>query len=188
MWMNAERMPVRAPAIGPSQDLRRPDLGAAYDGRMKSDLQLHVDVAEALRFDPRIDDRHVSIAVSDGVVTLTGTVPAYPDLLAAQDTVKQISGVRAVAEDIRVEVPSEHRRDDTDIAARAADALAWHVTLPEGLRATVREGRVILEGHVDWPFQRTEAFGAVSHLAGVRAVENLISVRQQNAPTADAKV
>jgi osmotically-inducible protein OsmY len=113
-------------------------------------------------------------------------VPSYPDLLAAQEAVKRISGVRALAEDIRVEVPAAHVRNDTDIARAAADSLAWCITLPEGLRATVRDGAIVLEGTVDWPFQSAEAFRAVSHLAGVRSVDNRI-VAKNGTRTDDAR-
>ena len=143
---------------------------------MKSDLQLHVDVAEALRFDPRVDDGNVAVAVSGGVVTLTGTVPSYPDLLAAQEAVKRISGVRAFAEDLKVEPPGKHRRNDTDIARAAADVLAWHSTLPDTLTVEVREGKITVEGEVAWEHQREEAFAALSRLAGVRAIDNRIAV------------
>jgi len=148
---------------------------------MKSDLQLHVDVAEALRFDPRVDDSHVSVAVSDGVVTLTGTVPGYPDLLAAREAVKRISGVRAFADDVCVELPASRRRDDTDIARAAADVLTWHSTLPDGLRVEVHGGLVTIEGEVDFEHQRGEAFAAISRLAGVRAVDNQITVARVKA-------
>jgi len=151
---------------------------------MKSDLQLHVDVVEALRFDPRVDDANVSVAVSGGVVTLTGTVRTYPELLAARDAVKRISGVRAFAEDLKVELPSSHRRNDTDIARAAADVLMWHSTLPEGLSVEVRDGNVTLEGEVDYEYQRTEAFAAISRLAGVRTVDNKITVALQKAGVA----
>jgi hypothetical protein len=39
---------------------------------------------------------------SNGIVTLSGTVPFYSDKLAAEAAAKRVQGVKAVAEDIEI--------------------------------------------------------------------------------------
>jgi osmotically-inducible protein OsmY len=145
---------------------------------MKSDVQIRADIAVALRFSRLIRDGNISIAASDGVVTLGGTVPSYLDLLAAERAVRAISGVRALAQEISVELPEAHVRDDGALTYSVADALLWHVTLGERLRATVAAGAVTLEGDVDWTFQAAEAIHAVSGLQGVVCVIDRIVLKR----------
>jgi osmotically-inducible protein OsmY len=144
---------------------------------MKSDAQLHADVAEELATDPSIDSKRIAIAVHDGAVTLTGTVPSYWQKVEAEAAVKRVTGVRAVANELKVELPSEHKRDDADIAEAAAKALSWHSDLPDTIKVTVENGWITLSGAVNWQYQRDEAERAVKYLSGVLGVTNAITIR-----------
>jgi osmotically-inducible protein OsmY len=144
---------------------------------MKSDAQLHADVAEELTTDPSIDARHIAVAVHDGAVTLTGTVPSFWQKVEAEAAVRRVTGVKAIANELKVEVPVMHRRDDTDIAEAAARALSWHSDLPDSIKATVTNGWVTLSGTVDWQFQKTEAERAVKYLSGVVGVTSNITIK-----------
>ena len=47
----------------------------------------------------------------------------------------------------------------------------------------MENGRITLEGEVDWQFQKSAAERAVLHLTGVKGVTNLITVKPKVAPT-----
>jgi osmotically-inducible protein OsmY len=150
---------------------------------MKSDIQLHKDVVDELAFDPQIDERKVAVAVNDGIVTLTGTVPSYAQKFAAERMIKRISGVRGIAEELKVELPQSHARNDADIAAAALNALAWNTFVPsDAIQVIVENGYITLNGRVDWQFQHSEAEGSVRNLTGVKGVNNLISLSTYVAP------
>ena len=51
------------------------------------------------------------------------------------------------------------------------------------IRVIVENGRITLEGEVDWQFQKSAAEQAVLHLTGVKGVTNLITVKPKVAPT-----
>lgn len=144
---------------------------------MKSDAQLHADVAEELNTDPSLDAKRIAVAVHDGTVTLTGTVPSYWQKVEAEAAVKRVTGVRAVANELKVELPAMHRRDDSDIAESAARALSWHSDLPDSIKVTVSNGWLTLSGEVEWQFQKVEAERAVKYLSGVVGVTNLITIK-----------
>jgi osmotically-inducible protein OsmY len=144
---------------------------------MKSDAQLVADVAEELTSDPSIEATRIAIAAHDGVVALTGTVPSYWQKVEAENAAKRVSGVRAVVNDLMVELPSEHRRDDADIARAVVDALSWHSDLPRTIQATVSNGWVTLSGTVDWNFQKDEAERAVGYISGVKGITNNIVIK-----------
>jgi VCBS repeat-containing protein len=145
---------------------------------MRVDTDLQKDVIDELNFDPSIDAANIAVAVDDGIVTLCGTVPSYADKLAAERAVKRVAGVQGIAEELEVELPALHLRSDADIAKAAVNALAWDITVPaEQVTVKVEKGFLTLDGHVDWPYQRENAKRAVEHLAGVRGVTNLITVK-----------
>jgi hypothetical protein len=90
---------------------------------MKSDKDLQHDVMEDLRWDPSIDASKMGVAASDGVVTLTGAVPSYFQKQAAERIAKRVAGVRAVANDIDVQLPSAVEKTDAGIATTSLNAL-----------------------------------------------------------------
>lgn len=144
----------------------------------KDDTALIEDVVEELKADPAIESSRIAVTADRGVVTLTGTVPSYWQKVEAAQAVWRVLGVCALADDIRVEVPGTHVRNDTDIAAAAVAVLRSHSDLPDTIEATVRDGTVTLTGRVDWNFQRTAAVNAIKHIRGVKSVRNNIELNE----------
>ena len=145
---------------------------------MKSDSQVQRDVFEELRWDPRVRETEIGIAVKDGVVTLSGFVDSYAQRTAAEHAVERISGVKAIAEELQVRLPGTMKRNDTEIAHHALDAMAWDVEVPEDrFRVRVENGWVTLEGDADWQYQRQAAERAVRYLTGVKGVTNQIIIK-----------
>ena len=144
---------------------------------MISDHKLRQDVIDELDFEPSLDASHIAVGVHDGVATLTGSVSSYADKLAAERTVRRVFGVRAIAQEIEIRLPSDKKTGDDEIAKRAADILRWRVG-GSGDRITIKveKGVVTLAGEVDWQFQRKQAEHAVHDLTGVLGITNLIRV------------
>ena len=144
---------------------------------MTSDLQLRQDVLDELEFEPSVHAAHIGVAANRGVVTLTGFVTSYAEKTAAERAARRVKGVKAIAEEIEVRLPSDTKRSDDEIAARAVDILKWQVGVPaDRISVKVEKGIVTLTGEVDWQFQRTEADHVVHKLSGVVGVLNQIRV------------
>ena len=95
-----------------------------------------------------------------------------------EDAVKRVYGVKAVANDITVEVPGSLQRTDADIAAAALNALKWDFQVPEdAVKIIVRDGCVSLEGTVDWQYQKDAADRCVRYLTGVLMCRNLLAIK-----------
>ena len=148
---------------------------------MKSDSQLRADVLEELKWEPSIEESEVGVVAKDGVVTLTGYVESYAQKYAAERAAERVSGVRAIAADLKVKLPSSRERTDTDIAHTAVTALDWDIEVPAGIKAKVENGWITLEGAVEWQFQKESAARVVRYLTAVRGVTNLISVKPKHA-------
>jgi osmotically-inducible protein OsmY len=105
-------------------------------------------------------------------------VDNYGKKWTAERTTHRVTGVRAVANDIEVRLPTSAERTDTDVAGAATRALEWDAFVPpERIDVTVARGWVTIKGQVEWEYQRRSAERAVRRLAGVRGVTNLVSVR-----------
>lgn len=144
---------------------------------MKTDALLQKDIIDELRWEPRISEREIGVAVKDGVVTLTGSVPSYADKYLAETVVEGFTAVKAIANELTVKLPSTSVRTDTEIAHQVVNALMWDVNVPDSkVKARVADGWVTLEGNVESAFQKQAAYFAVRNLTGVRGVTNLIEV------------
>ena len=145
---------------------------------MKTDAQLKDDVIEELRWDPQISDAEViGVGVKDGAVILSGQAPSYAEKMAAARAAERVNGVKAVGNDLNVELAGAPR-DDAAIAEAIAHVLEWNVQVPEDrVHATVEHGWVTLEGDVDHDYQRREVERMVRHVRGVIGLLNNITVR-----------
>ncbi len=144
---------------------------------MKTDAEIRRDVESELQWDPSIDDKKIGVVVNGGVVTLTGEVAHYAGKCSAEDITKRVCGVRAIANDIQVNIPVFGIRTDSEIAEAAANALRWNFSLADTpVKLVVRDGWVTLSGKVTFGFQRNSAATAVRNLIGVKGVTNDIVV------------
>ena len=143
-----------------------------------TNTELQREVEQELKWDPAVTPASIGVTAKDHEVTLSGTVQRYSERLAAIHAAKRVKGVHAIADDIVVEPVGVTGRTDNDIAEYAEKAMKWNIEVPDGVRATVRDGYVTLDGTVDWNFQREAAERAVRHIAGVRNIGNIITIKQ----------
>jgi osmotically-inducible protein OsmY len=150
----------------------------------RTDEQIQRDVLAELKWDNRILPNEIGVSVKDGVVTLTGWVDSYIKRWAAEDAAHRVRGVKAVANDLEVHLPSSVERTDTDIAAAAIRALEWDALVSvEKVEVTVSKGWVTLRGEVEWQYQKLDAERVVRRLSGVKGVSNLIIVKPRAIPS-----
>jgi osmotically-inducible protein OsmY len=149
----------------------------------RTDEQIQKDVLAELKWDARVQPNEVGVVVKDGVVTLIGWVDSYLKKWAAEEAAHRVRGVKAVANDVEVRLPTSAERTDTDIALAATRALEWDAFVPvDKIAVTVSKGWVTLKGDVEWQFQKEDAERVVRRLAGVRGVTNLVTVKPRLSP------
>ena len=150
----------------------------------RTDEDIQRDVLEELKWDTRVLPNEVGVSVKDGIVTLTGWVDSYSKKLAAEAAAHRVHSVKAVVNDIEVNLPGFAERTDTDLAAAVLNALRWDVGIPAGkLDVTVSQGWVTLKGEVEYGFQKRDAEHAIRHISGIRGITNLITVKPRVLPT-----
>ncbi|UEL25770.1 BON domain-containing protein [Pseudomonas fluorescens] len=147
---------------------------------MKTDKQLKNDILAELRWEPSVNAEQIGVEVKDGVVTLAGHVDSFVEKWAAEKAAKKVSGVRALAVEMDVKLPSLSQRNDADIARSADSALEWTTYLPRNsIKIQVEGGWVTLDGDVEWEYQRRAALSAVRNLMGVKGINNNIVIKSK---------
>jgi osmotically-inducible protein OsmY len=145
---------------------------------VKTDSELKRDVENELKWEPRVTEAHIGVGARDGVVTLSGCVPSFSEKYAAEKAAKWVCGVKAVADELDVKLSGNGKRTDEDIAQACIAAFKAHYSVPDDkIKVVIRDGRVILDGEVEWQFQKAAAETAVCDLTGVTAVSNNIRVK-----------
>jgi len=149
---------------------------------MGNTKDIRAAVEKELEFDPMVDSRDIAVRNIDGDVTLTGTVPSYPQYLAAAGAGRRVAGVTGLHNHLEVVLPDSHYRDDVQLATAANNALAQNVTVPDGVEATAEDGNITLTGTVNFGTERAAAESAVAGLVGVRNVNDDIDIAYPDDP------
>jgi len=145
---------------------------------MITDERLTQDVAAELAWDPSVTATDLVVTSKDGIVSLTGHLASFAQKHAAEAAVRRVNGVRAIAEEISVDLPFEHRRSDGDIAAAVVNRLDWDAAiLPDTVKVQVQDGWVSLDGAVGWNFQKDAAALDVRSLLGVVGLSNRVTIK-----------
>jgi osmotically-inducible protein OsmY len=151
---------------------------------MQPDMQLQRDIEAELEWEPSIDAREIRISVNDGSVSLTGSVPAYPDKIGAEIAVERLSGVKAVRNDIAVILPEADIVPDELVSREVQAMLAAQLPLwVDRIKTTVSDRVLTLEGDVEWHFQKEAIEAAVRRVRGIEDVIDKIRIEPRLTPT-----
>src|SRR3954471_19162382 len=136
----------------------------------QTDTEIAEAVRNALQWDRFVpQDRIRSTVANTGTVTLTGTVRTLSERDAAETVIRNLAGVRCVANQIAIEPPhvAEHalHATITQALARRAEREAEQVAV------AVQGDTVVLTGQVSSWIERRAVIGAARGTPGVRHVD-----------------
>jgi osmotically-inducible protein OsmY len=151
-----------------------------------SDTTTTGKVKSAFALSKRLSVYDIGVTTQTGVVTLTGQVPTEIDKELAGNVARDTTGVNQVSNQLQVEPavkPSEAslresaRIADLEIQADLRERLAASTELAgKPIQITVQNHKVTLTGQVETPAQKTGAEQVARSIAGVREVDNQLSV------------
>ena len=147
-----------------ANDLKVKTMGA------HTDTEIAQAVRRALDWDVFVPEDKITSTVSDGWVTLDGTVERGSQRSDAERAVRNLAGVKIVVNKIAVmppkPVPGDVRKAIEQALERRAEREAQRI------QVEVRDGRVTLTGSVHSWAERKSVVSAVRFTPGVRAVED----------------
>lgn len=138
-----------------------------------SDSEIAEAAARALRWHNEVPDT-VDAEVKDGLITLTGAVEWRFQRYAAMRAVRDLRGVRGVANQVIVETP---QAKPVDVEQRIKQAFERNARLDaRQVDVSIANGKVHLYGHVHSIFEKHVAEDAASAAPGVTSVEDHLVV------------
>jgi len=142
---------------------------------MPSDQEILSDVQDALTWDVRVDATNIDVDVTNGIVTLNGTVDTYTQKLDASQIASRIRGVVDVKNNLVVRPTI--MRSDIDIQNDINAALRRDVLVDEtNIIVNVSNGIVVLSGSVATMAEKNAAESDAWLTPGVTDVINNIVV------------
>jgi osmotically-inducible protein OsmY len=145
---------------------------------MSLDNELKSAVLAELKWEPSVEASHIGVTTKDGVVTLMGHVASYAEKQAAEAAASRVKGVKAIAEEIEVRLPSTVKHGDEEIAIAVINRLAWNSSVPKNaVMVKVEKGWVTFTGTVEWNYQKLAAANDIRWLSGVVGISNDITIK-----------
>lgn len=139
------------------------------DSAIRAELQRRIPAAPGA-------GARISVAVQNGIVTLSGTVPSLAQKFAMINIARRTVGVKDVVDMITV-VPSE-KHSDAEIERAVRTALSGNLSKDElnSLNISVRNGVVVLSGALSSSYSRQIVGVLTSWVPGVVDVRNQVVV------------
>jgi hypothetical protein len=116
--------------------------------RSRSDADITSEVQSKINADSNIITKEITVGASNGIVTLSGTVPSDFERTAAGNDASQVTGVKTVTNDLQVAPAgasatahvssSSRQRTRSASSAVVRPSAASVVTIPEGTPVSVR--------------------------------------------------
>jgi osmotically-inducible protein OsmY len=140
----------------------------------KTDAEIAQAVRHALEWDVFVPHQRIRTTVTKGLVTLEGEVDFESQRLAAARAIRNLEGVAAVTNTIRL-VPAEVAPDTVRRAIQGALARRSEREA-KLIQLDVRDGTAILSGKVNSWADREAVLGAARGTSGVRKIEDHLRI------------
>ena len=136
----------------------------------RPDTEIQADITNALAMDPVTESYEVNVAITDGVVTLTGTVDSWQEKQMSETVAKGVKGVIEVKNDIEINYKLD--RPDQEIKPEIEGRFRWDVFIDDSLiDVMVEDGKVTLSGTVGSAGEKVRA-AASAWVVGVKSVDD----------------
>ena len=142
-----------------------------------TDQEIIGAVTRVLARDGRVNLADViHITAEDGVVRLSGTVPAAGQKKAAEEAIRSVHGVVDIENDLTVAIEGEI--SDAELRAAVLAGLADSPDLVARVGCRVDGGMVTLVGHIRDAAQAAEAIRIAGAVKGVESVRSALTIAE----------
>ena len=139
----------------------------------RTDTEIAAAVRSALEWDVFCDDTRIRSTVTDGRVTLTGTVESLAQRDEAEQAIRNLAGVCGIVNRLAVEpapVGGDVRNAIEAALARRAERDAHRIDV------TVKDGSVTVRGVVHSWLEKAAVLGAARGTAGVHTIHDELRI------------
>ena len=153
---------------------------AGCERRSASDTTVNTSLKNKLAADPTTSAAKINVDTSNGVVTLSGTVPTAAEKSEAERIARNTQGVTQVVNNINVE-RGEGAGGGTSSDATILSSIKTQL-LTRGIIGTnvdVKNGEVTITGEVDNAQEKAKAEEIARQVSGVKSVNNQLTIKRK---------
>jgi osmotically-inducible protein OsmY len=144
------------------------------NGTGRTDAEIAQAIRQALEWDVWVPEDRIQSTVSNGWVTLEGSVRYLRERDDVERAIRNLAGVKGITNSIVID---SGMVDEDDVRLVIEDALERRADREAGrIQVAVEDGTVTLEGRVRSWEEKRAVVGAVSHAPGVRAVADRLYI------------
>jgi hyperosmotically inducible protein len=145
---------------------------------VRTDDDIKKDIIGQLSWDARIEASDIEVAIGEGQVILSGTVPTYRARRTVEEDIRAIPGVQAIRNSLAVKHPhAAELPTDQELKMRIQSIFRWQPDIePLSIEVSVQGGWVTLRGRVDAHWKKPRAERLICNVSGIVGVDNQIVV------------
>ncbi len=143
---------------------------------MWTDTDLQHYVEQELEWEPSVHKRQIGVLVKGGAVQLSGHVDSYWEKCQAETAAWRVAHIKAIVNEIRVELPFSQQRDDDELALAAMSVLESNTLVPATIEVKAAGGCLTLTGRAEFHYQKEAAEQALRPLRGLHKLRNEIMI------------
>lgn len=143
-----------------------------------NDRDLLDAVRHALEWDIHVRSERVEATVSNGWVSLCGTVESLAERDEAERTIQRMQGIQGIINQIKV-VPPAIDLETHVVRDAIEEALGRHRWKAGKVDVKVAEGKVTLSGAVTTWTEKRAVVDAVSHAPGIHAIDDQLHIEPE---------
>jgi len=142
-----------------------------------TDAEIRRVALDQLAWDNRLGESKLNVTVSNGEVTLFGTVPSYFARESAEADILEVPGVVKVKNQSVIKNGKAGTVTDSEIRARVLNRFLWNPNIgPSNIDVMVDNGSVVIGGSVDAYWKKVRAEEIAYDTDGVTDVHNELAV------------
>ena len=149
----------------------------------RTDISIKDDILFNITVLSNLKDQNIHVSVKNGLVTLTGTVDEIWQRELARSEAARVRGITEINN--LIEVNGEPELTESSIVDKIKSRLAsnWDTRfIADQISIKFKKGKVTLSGEVYSWLEREQAESIVLNTAGVKSVQNLLTVNVVNYP------
>lgn len=145
---------------------------------MRTNEELQKNVQDAIKCHPLLNLWEINVIAKDSVINLSGSVDSYANKLNAENAAKNVAGVKAVSETIKIEFKgSMNKTTDARISKEVMNAFECDLQIPiDKVITEVQGGWVTLSGELEWDYQGQAVEKILKIFLGLKGITNNLTI------------
>jgi len=142
---------------------------------MKNDFNIKKQIEKALQSSPLLTQCAITVEVEDGKAVLSGHVDKYCNKELAKKIAKEVEGTKLISESLSILLNESVKISDGEIQAAIQEKFIKNFgNGHKDVKATVKDGYVMLDGRLPWKYQKELAVECIHCISGIKGIENNI--------------